>query len=188
MVGLDLGGLAAEGQGTDHQRPLGDGVDLPVRPVQGSHQQGAAGQAGGIPDRGDLNIDGAAGAGEGGEGRGDDNRRHVVDLDLVTIDGNAEALHHVDQRLHGKLGFVAVPRAVETDHQAVADQLVFPHPFQGGDILDACPLADFGATEKQKQAETKATEMLFHRRVPRGFRRARLCRECASASPVSACR
>ena len=136
MILLHLGGLAAEGQGTDHQGALGHGVHLSVGGFQRGHQEGPAGQVLGIAHGRHLDVDLVPGPGKGRQLGGDDDRGNIVDFHIGGIDGHPQALHHVDQRLSGELGTVAVPGPVEPDHQPVTDQLV------GTDTFEACQLLD----------------------------------------------
>ncbi len=148
MILLHLGRLAAKGQRSHDQRPLGDGVDIAVGSLERGHEQAAADQAVGIADGRHLDVDGGAGLGESGQLGGDHDRGDIVHLDQVAVDGYPQALHHADQRLHGELGAVTVARAIQADHQAVPDQLVAAHAFKAGDILD--PRGQ-GGSGQQKQ-------------------------------------
>jgi hypothetical protein len=56
---------------------------------------------------------------------------------LRATDVDAKAFEHCLQRLLGKRNVIeGVAGAVEADHQPIADQLILPHAFDVGEILD----------------------------------------------------
>ena len=112
----------------DGDRALGHGVDLAVGAQQRGHQQGAAQQALGIAQGGDVDVDARALAGEGRQVGGDHDRGDVVGVQVGVAGVDAQALQHADQALAGEdRAAQVVAGAVQADHQAVAHQQVVAH-------------------------------------------------------------
>ena len=133
-------GSATRGDRAGGQRALGHRVDLAVGGQQRRHQQRAAGQVGGVAQRGDRDIDPAAAARERRQFGGHHHRGDVLGFQLGHLVAriHAEPLQHPDQRFAGEHGVVQlVAGVVQPDHQAVADQLVLAHALDVGDVLDA---------------------------------------------------
>jgi hypothetical protein len=79
---------------------------------------------------------GALGA-ERGQIAGDHHGGDVTGADGGATDVDAHALKHRLQRLLGEGDIVqGVAGAVEADNETVADQLILPHAFDIGEILD----------------------------------------------------
>ena len=132
-----LGGFAFGRETRDRERALGDRVDVAVGAEQGGDEQGAALQVLGVAERGDRDIHPRALGAEGRQVAGDHDGGDVAGADGGAADVDAHALEHRLQRLLGEGDVVQrVAGAVEADDEAVADQLVLPHAFDVGEILD----------------------------------------------------
>ena len=133
-------GGAARGDRAGGERALGHRVNLAVGGEQRRDQQRAAGQVGGVAERGDRHVDPAAAAREGGQIGGDHHRGDVLggQLGHLVPGVHAEPLQHADQRFAGEHRVVQlVAGVVQPDHQAVADELVLADAFDVRDVLDA---------------------------------------------------
>jgi hypothetical protein len=123
---------------------LGHGINLAVGCQHRGHQQGAAGQVGGVAEGGDGHVDPAAAAGEGGQLGGHHDGGDILggELGHLVAGVHAQAFQHADQRFPGEHGVVQlVAGVVQPDHQAIADELVLADSLDIGDVLDA----DLGA-------------------------------------------
>jgi hypothetical protein len=70
----------------------------------------------------------------------------------VRMVADAHALEHRLQRLLGEGNVVQrVAGAGEADHEAVADQLVLPHAFDVGEVLDPGGRAGRNGRQRQRQ-------------------------------------
>ncbi len=139
---VDLGAVAPRSgaEAADHHTALGHGVGLAVSAFERGHQQGAAGQAGSIAHRRDGHVDLLARLRKRRQVGSDHHRGHVFRLQVGGYAGrqvDAQALKHGEQRLGG-VGHLRglVAGAAEADHQAVADELIHPHPLHAGEIAD----------------------------------------------------
>ncbi len=125
----DAGGGAFGRESGDRDRTLRNRVDVAVGAEQGGDQQRAAGQVLGIAKRGDGDVHPRSLGAERGQIAGG--------ADGGAADVDAHALEHRLQRLLGEGDVVQrIAGAVEADDEAVADQLVLPHAFDIGEILD----------------------------------------------------
>ena len=132
-----LGGLAFGLEAGDRERALGDRIDVAVGAEQGGDEQGAALQVLGVAERGDRDVHPRALGAERRQVAGDHDGGDVAGADGGAADVDAHALEHRLQRLLGEGDVVQrVAGAVEADDEAVADQLVLPHAFDVGEILD----------------------------------------------------
>ena len=131
--------ISLDAEAADDQIALGDGVDLPVEPVQGREQQRAAAQTLGVGDGIDGDVDGLSRLDERRHHRMHGHRRHVLELRIdVRGHDDAQLGEHVLERLDGEgrlAGLIA--GAVEPDHQPVADELVGAHALHLRHVLDA---------------------------------------------------
>jgi hypothetical protein len=62
---------------------------------------------------------------------------HILDLQRVRRHGDPKPLQHIGDRLHGKQRAVAVACAFQSDHDAVAHQLVGAHAAHLRDVLQS---------------------------------------------------
>ena len=85
-------------------------------------------------------------------------------IQAVVAGVDTETLKHADQALPGeRCAAQVVPGAVEPDHQAVSDQEVIAHAFEGRDVLDpglSLTLARPGGGQQQQEN--------WHRKAERG--------------------
>ena len=126
----DLRRLALGREAGDRHRALRHGVDLAIRAEQRRDEQRAALQALGIAQRRDGDVDARALRAEGREVGGDHHGRDVGGAQVGVAGVDAEPLQHRLQALLGEGRVVQrVARAVEADHEAVADELVLAHAF-----------------------------------------------------------
>ena len=140
----------------DGERSLGGGIDLAVFAAQRSEQKGSALQRFGVTDGGDDDIHLGSGAGEGRQRRGDENGGDVFDRDAGRGNLQAHAQHDVGEHLGGEDGLLLISGAVETDDQAIADERIFAHSLDGGDLANAHlarEAAAASAAAKAKAAE-----------------------------------
>ena len=134
----DLGRFAFGLEAGDRERALRDRIDVAVGAEQGGDEQGAAAQILGVAERGDRDVHARALGGEGRQVAGHHHGGDVAGADGGAADVDAHALEHRLQRLLGEGDVVeGVAGAVEADDEAVADELVLPHAFDIGEILDA---------------------------------------------------
>ncbi|MNE01857.1 hypothetical protein D3C80_943090 [compost metagenome] len=130
-------GTARGRDGAGLNRALRHRIDLAVSALQGRDQKRAAQQALGVAHGRDGDVQARARRGEGRQVGGDHDRRDVLGVQVGAADVDALALHHPFQRLAGEGGVAkAVARAVQADHQAVADQLVGADALDRDDVLD----------------------------------------------------
>jgi hypothetical protein len=117
---------------------LSDRVDLTVGTGERRHDQRTAAQGGCIAQRTDVHVDAAARAGKGRQVGSNHHSRRILRIGLTALRGNAKILQH---RAHGlfreRRGTEAIAGALETDDQAIADQLVVASSLQGRDVLDS---------------------------------------------------
>src|SRR5262249_49157780 len=91
-----------------------------------------------IAERGDADVDARTGTRECRQFGGDDDGCDVTRPEIGLTNIDAQALKHRLQRLLGEGGVTQrVAGALQADHEAVADELVFSHAFERGDVLDA---------------------------------------------------
>jgi hypothetical protein len=82
-----------------------------------------------------------------------------LELALAPPDVDAEAFGHAFQRLAGERAVAqAVARAVQADHEAIADQLVGPDALDGGDILDPGLGVGGGRARQRGQSDQDRSE------------------------------
>jgi hypothetical protein len=87
----------------------------------------------------------------------------------MTADVDAEAFQHGLQGLLGERRIVErVAGAVEPDHEAIAKQLVLPHPLDAGEILDArhCCRRRNGTAEDSQRGK-RGSERPIHLLLPK---------------------
>ena len=158
-------GIALGGEAGDGHRALRDGVDLAVRGLHRRHDQRAAGERGGVAERGDADVDARAGLDEGRQIGGDDDGRDVLGARAAAFAGDAEIFQHGADRLLGERRIAqAVAGPLQPDDQAVADQLVVARALQLRDVLDA---RDRAALRRQMAARGRRTARSRRRRLPR---------------------
>ena len=112
-----------------------------------------------VADGGGRGIDMRPGLGEGRQRGGHHHGGGIVDADGGGGNRDAHALQHVGQALRREHGLPAVARAGQSDHQAVADQLVLANAFDRRPDLSARAGRSGAAAEQQR--EEKQCEM-FH--------------------------
>jgi hypothetical protein len=84
-----------------------------------------------------VDVERHAGLRERGELGGDHDRGDVLRLEVLRIDRDAELLQHLRQTgLHHRRARV-IARAVETDDEAEAGQVVLANSADRGEVLDA---------------------------------------------------
>ena len=145
------------------QASLADRVDLAVDAAHRRHEQGAAAQAAGVADRSDRDVDGLARLGERRQIRMHGHRGNVLQLRIhVRGNGHAELGEHVADALDGERRLARlVARAVEADHEAVADELVVAHALHGGDVLHALGMGE-ARGQRQSTSGEGALQESFH--------------------------
>ena len=134
----DLGGFALGLKSAGCDRALADRIDVAVGAEQRRDQQRAALQALGVAERryGHVNT-GALRAERGQVGR-DHHRRDVASAQRLAADVDAETFQHRGQRLLGEGDVVeSVTCAVESDHEAVPNELVLAHALDIGEVFGA---------------------------------------------------
>ena len=121
-----------------HQIALSHCIDLSVCPLQRGEDQRAALQALGVADRRNGDIDQLSGTGEGRQVG-----RYHHGGDVFQLQGlgcrqiGPHRRQHVDHALHGKRrlrGLIA--GAIQTNHEAMANQLIAAHAGNRRNILD----------------------------------------------------
>ena len=136
---------------------MGQCINLAVHAAQAGQQQGAAAQIGGFADGRHIDVNALAGFGHAGQVGGNHDGGHVFEVDLAAAGGGfivAQRVflvhaHAVEQGFHalgGKRQVRAVARALQTHHQAVADELVATHGGHGGQVFDAV-----GVRQRERQ-------------------------------------
>ncbi len=136
MVHLFARARALRGKPSDCDRPLGLGIDLSIRAVEWRQQEQAAIQALGVANRGNGHVKLRALARERGQIGGDKYGRHILDDCRGGRNLRAHALHDIGEGLSGEYGLLAVAGLGKADHHAIADQGIFPHSFDAGQIPD----------------------------------------------------
>ena len=151
---------------------LSQGVNLPIHTAQAREQQVAPAQAGSRADGRHIDVDALARFGHAGQVGGDHHRRHIGQLIAAAGNGVAKFVnvivlvqaHAVEQGFHalaGESGFF-VARALQTHHQAVADQLVTAHGGHAGQVLDAVRMGSRKAASPQQGHQADESEKCVH--------------------------
>jgi hypothetical protein len=122
----------------------------------------------GIADRGDGHIHLRAGPRKRGQARGHKDRRNILYDRRGRRNLRAHALHDVGQGLGSEDGLLAVSGLGEADDHAVADQGIFPHAFDAGEIADFdghrfAPSQRSGKRENRNPAALAAFIVLLER-------------------------
>ena len=112
-------------------------VDLAVRSIERGHDERATAQGLGLADGRDGNVDALAGLGKGGEFGRDQHGGGVLEAGRdacwqLHAEAACGALHRLRQIFE-----VVIARASETDHDAVAGELVGAHALKLAQIAHA---------------------------------------------------
>ncbi|SRR5258708_27253240 len=151
---IDLFGVthAARRVAADSERALRGGVDLAVCAVERGQQQHATFQTLGVANRSYGNVHGRSGTGKGRQVRSDEYGSYILDPHGVRGNLHAHALQNSGQGLDGEDRLLFVAGAVQSDDHAVADQGIFTHAFDTGEIanfdLDGFDSAGQGGEEE----------------------------------------
>ena len=134
VIDLRLAAACRSACTADHQVALCLGVNLPVGPFERGHDQRPAAQTLGVTHGGYGHVNRLADAREGRQVGRHHHRSDVFQLQrLGGWQRRAELCQHVDDALRGEGRLCRlVTRAVQTDDNAVADQLVVAHPLYRG--------------------------------------------------------
>ena len=180
VVDLHLGAAGGSPRAPHQHVALRHRIDLAVGALQRRHQQRAAAQALGVAERRHRDVDLLAGLRERRQRGRDHHRGHVAQLQTGALrQRDAQLREHRLQALRGERrlrGLVAA--AVQTHHQAVADQLVRPYTLDRGQVLDALRVRHAGGERSERNEGTQ--QAADHRRH---LRTARTNRRSATASP-----
>ena len=134
---LHIGAGAAGVKATGCYCSLRDGVNGAIGCPQRRLDQRSASQAFGVAHRRHRDIDRIARFDKGRQFGRNHHRRHVFRLQSRLIDNHTERTKHVNNRLNCVHAFIRVAAAGQTEHQAVANQLIGPHALHFGHILDS---------------------------------------------------
>jgi hypothetical protein len=133
-VSVDVDGVSA-----NDQRALRLGIDVSVRAIERRHQEQTALKRTGIASGRGGDVQLGSGSGERRQRSRHEHCREVLHTDGRSGHADTHAEKHGSKRLGREGGLLRVARAGETDHQAVAGELVVADPFDGRDVFDAGP-------------------------------------------------
>jgi hypothetical protein len=129
-AGLDRVATYSEG-------PLSHGIDVPVVTTHRRSDEGPAREALSVTHTAHRDVEAIAVTREGGELGGHHDGRDVTEQEPSGVDADVEPREERGDRLHGEANLLRVTRAVETDDEPIAKELVSADAPDVSDVLEA---------------------------------------------------
>ena len=132
---LRVAGAAGDEAASDYGA-LRNGINLAVDAAQAGHQQQAALQTGGVAHGRHGGVDLHSRLREWRKRRRHHHRGRVFHQDESRIHGDAHLLQHVGEALRGKERLLPVAGALQSNHDAVTNQLILADAFERDQFLE----------------------------------------------------
>ena len=148
----------AFGVASDHQRPLRFGIHLAIRRSESCQKQHSALHALGVAHGRNCDIDLHSRARERRQRRCDKYRGDVLHHHHAGRDLHPHPKQCIGQRLHRKEGLLGVARARQSNHQAIADQLIVANALNLGDVAYQHLAVGFGPEQSQGRKRAQSSQ------------------------------
>ncbi len=154
-------GLALRGESGHRDRALRHRIDLSVGAAHRRQQQRAAHQRRRVAHRRHRDVNPCAARGKRRQFGGDHHRRDIARAQIGVAHVHAHAVHHRLQRLAGERRILqSVAGALQSDHEAVADELIVAHALDRSDVLDPHRRAGGNAGQNGDQDESAGAKKI----------------------------